>query len=195
MARPAQIDTDTIVERARELFLEHGFSLSTAAIARELGISEGSIYKRFASKDELFCAAMGLPDCDFAREWPALAGQGTPRDNLVAVGSELVAYFRELLPRMMMLWSQSGPNPLEAIQAGEEPSPRVLQRELTTYLDAEMRQGRLRDGDPIVAARMLLGAFHNYAFFELVGLQPDAEPSADDYVEAVVETMIQGLAP
>ena len=61
MARPTIIRTEQIVETARLLFLEHGYTLSTASIARKLNISEGSIFKRFKTKDALFAAAMGVP--------------------------------------------------------------------------------------------------------------------------------------
>ena len=54
MPRPRTITDEQIVEAARAAFLEQGFSATTAEIARRAGISEGTLFKRFATKEDLF---------------------------------------------------------------------------------------------------------------------------------------------
>ena len=56
MGRPAIVDTEDLLRVAREIFLAQGFAVPTATIARAAGISEGSIYKRFATKEDLIAS-------------------------------------------------------------------------------------------------------------------------------------------
>jgi AcrR family transcriptional regulator len=194
MARPTTISTERIVEVARQVFLEHGFGVSTAAIARELGISEGSIYKRFATKDRLFQAAMGLPSCDFADAWPERAGAGAPRDTLLTIGRRLLAHFRELIPRAMMMHTQPCCSPWETLRHSEDPPPVVVARHLAGYLERERELGTLGDFDAAIAARMFMATVHSRVFFELIGAAAAAPRTSDDaYLEGVVDTLFEGI--
>jgi len=48
-----------ILEESRELFLENGFDkTSTSAIAKKVGIAEGTIFNYFATKSEIFMEAL-----------------------------------------------------------------------------------------------------------------------------------------
>ena len=60
MPRPVSIHNDAILEAASQVFLAHGYQASTAEIARRAGVSEGSIFKRFKTKTDLFLAAMDV---------------------------------------------------------------------------------------------------------------------------------------
>jgi len=53
--------TDTIVERALAIFRQHGFAATTMdEVAGACGSAKHSIYRRFASKEELFSAAIAM---------------------------------------------------------------------------------------------------------------------------------------
>src|SRR5947209_10496300 len=62
--RPPQVTPETslrarIVEQARTLFLDHGYSkVSTIEIAEALGISKKTLYKEFDSKEEILRAVI-----------------------------------------------------------------------------------------------------------------------------------------
>jgi len=61
MGRVPTIDTQTILDAAREVFMEDGMQGTTAEIARRAGVSEGTVFRRFATKETLFFECMGLP--------------------------------------------------------------------------------------------------------------------------------------
>jgi AcrR family transcriptional regulator len=61
MGRTKTISDEEVLERAREVFVEQGFRASTKAIAKHVGVSEGVLFQRFSTKEELFFAAMILP--------------------------------------------------------------------------------------------------------------------------------------
>src|SRR5262249_53897563 len=107
MSRPPVITTERILKAARAVFLEKGIQATTAEVARRAGIAEGSIFKHFHSKHELFLAAMepALQDVDFLRKLPQRAGTGDVREQLFAFGTDMIAFLRQMLPLMMMSWS------------------------------------------------------------------------------------------
>jgi len=195
MARPVTIRTEQIVETARSLFLEHGFKLSTARIAKAVGISEGSIFKRFATKEALFAAAMGLPSTDFARGWPERAGQGSLEAELLAICHRLVVHFRVVLPRMIMLRRASPVDPLSVMSKVESPPPVVLLDGVTEYLKREVALGRFCVDEPRVAARMLVAGLMNFVFFEVMGFETHTEAETARAVEGMVALLIAGGTP
>src|SRR3954463_6836410 len=100
MARPVSIKDETIIAAAREVFLERGIQATTAEVAERAGVSEGSVFKRFKSKVDLFRAAMGdqIHDPEWIREIAGRVGKGDVRDHLIAIGTEVIAFFRRLMP-------------------------------------------------------------------------------------------------
>ncbi len=58
MARPITIKADDLLEAARQVFLKKGTQATTAQVAERAGVSEGTLFKRFGTKADLFRSAM-----------------------------------------------------------------------------------------------------------------------------------------
>ena len=159
MARPPSISNQQILDAARAEFLGHGFTkASTVAIARRAGVSEGSIFNRFPTKDELFRTAM-----DEAQP-PALAldsyvGQGDLRKNLIRITVESIHYLNNFLPKLMLRWSERELGPKAKVCT----RPREILSALSSFFAAEKALGRV-GGDPPIIARMFMGSVWNYCF-------------------------------
>lgn len=196
MARPTTIPRIQILDAARELFLEQGFSVSTATIAHAAGVSEGTIFKRFGTKNGLFVESM----CPTQLE-PGLVptpGEAPIKDALAALAVRLIEFYRELMPRMMRLWAHTQPGeatPMDRLRDGVHPPPPVrLRSMLTEYLAAEAKLGRLGAIEPKLVAQTLMATMHNYVFFEMI--QCAAHPGSDtDYALGIVDMLWGGLAP
>ena len=193
MARPVTISNEQILDAAREVFLREGFTASTAVIARAAEVSEGMLFKRFGSKDDLFHAALKIPRLDLATTLEARIGQGDVRANLELAALELVSFFRELMPTVMTLWRRHAPNMKDLWQGQDDPQPLRTLRELAGYIEAEMALNRMTPSDPWVLARVLVGSTHHYVFMDQVGLQSPMEPEA--FARNLVETLWRGVAP
>jgi AcrR family transcriptional regulator len=193
MARPKTITDEAIIEVARELFIERGPSVPTAEIARAAGISEGLIFKRFPTKHELFLAAMGIDQPPvWTEKTLEMAGQGDVKENLELLCRRLLEFVRELLPRIMLMWS-SGIRAHEMDQEEDPPPKRVLDA-FTRYIEEEMQIGRLREGDPQLAARIFVGSTWNLVFMETVGnVETTEEPGG--FARRLVDTLWSGLKP
>lgn len=170
MARPVSIKDETIIDAARAVFLERGFAATTAEVAERAGVSEGTLFNRFRSKSELFQAAMQPQFSELAwlADLEARVGQGDLQEQLTELGAAGVAFFRELMPLIMMSYANPSPGGLpDALTQPNPPPLRALQR-LAGYFEAEVRLGRLRAVDPEILARIFLGSLQQYVFFELL---------------------------
>ena len=170
MSRPVSIKDQTIIDAAQAVFLERGFGATTAEVAGRAGVSEGTLFKRFRTKVELFQAAMHpqFADLGWLADLESRVGAGDLQTQLTELGAAGVAFFRQLMPLMMMSYANPAPNGLPELLNRPDPPPlRALQR-LTRYFEAEIRLGRLRPVDPEILARMFLGSLQHYVFFELL---------------------------
>src|SRR5262249_42056655 len=156
----------------------------TAEVARRAGVAEGSIFKRFATKAELFRAAMQaeFDEPDWLRTLVLAPEEEDPREVLMKVGLQAVSFFRRLMPLVMMQWSSGkGYGIPEQLQGPNSPPLRAL-KILSAFLEREMRAGRMRAHQPEIVARMLLGSIQNYVFFEiLMRAQTKMPLSVEDY--------------
>ncbi|MBA3548247.1 MAG: TetR/AcrR family transcriptional regulator [Nannocystis sp.] len=170
MPRPVSIKDQTITDAARAVFLEKGFGATTAEVAERAGVSEGTLFKRFRSKAELFQAAMHpqFAELGWLADLEARVGQGDLQAQLTELGTAGVAFFRQLMPLIMMSYANPAPNGLPEVLTRPDPPPLRALNRLTRYFEAEIRLGRLRPVDPEILARMFLGSLQQYVFFELL---------------------------
>lgn len=198
MARQATIRDETILDAAREIFLSRGVSATTAEVAEKAGVSEGTLFKRFGSKDELFRAAM----LSHGAKIPWIAtlddrvGKGRVRDHLVDLGIQIIEFFRILIPFMMLSWSNKSAGPLPSLMSAEDPPPAIALRKLAAYFEAEALAGRIRKTSPEILARSFVGGLQSFAFFEL--LMKGREPSpmtAEEFVRGHVSLLWAGIEP
>ncbi|NEP09817.1 MAG: TetR/AcrR family transcriptional regulator [Symploca sp. SIO1A3] len=193
MGRLPIITNEQILEAAREVFLAQGYTASTIDIAQKAGISEGSIFKRFPTKDKLFFASMGIPESpEWLEELETLPGKGNLKENLINLSLQIIEFFREVVPRLVMTCSQGTHH--QKMQNFKE-SPLVLYlRALINFFVQELQLGRIRSCDPEIPARMLFGSLMNYVFFEQVGAQMAIPIAAPTYVRGLIEILWQGIA-
>jgi len=196
MARPTTIRTGQILSAARKLFLANGFGVSTADIAREAGVSEGSLFNRFPTKADLFRAAMGLPEFHIEKETSSMVGKGNVRDNLARLMTLILKFHRELMPRVMMMWAQPGLNPMEMMREDPEHSPpNQALSAIAGYLESEMAAGRVKRLDARVVAEMIMSAMHSQAFLEQIGIRKGTEDETRNHIRLVIDVLWEGIAP
>jgi AcrR family transcriptional regulator len=192
---------EKIVEAAERVMRERGLARTTTKeIARAAGYSEGTLYKHFENKEDLFLAVLAerLPSfVVLVEELPARVGRGTVRETLEEVARNALAYYGEIVPMAASIFSEPGllARHREALRK-RGAGPRMVNEALAAYLDAEQRLGRVReDADPEAAAAMLLGACYQRAFFRSY-LGEDAPAEGEEgFVEGIVQTLLRSLSP
>lgn len=196
--RPPVISDEQILEKARDVFLEHGIRATTAEVALRARISEGTIFHRFKSKDALFRAAMRFDPEQGPRVVEELMPRvGSPdlRASLVGFGYGLVDAGRVILPVMMMSWSNpSGDYSLEKIMNRREGFQQPL-RSLTRFLRAEMDLERLPRLDVEVLGRAFLGGLRDYCMTELLFRDDPLRPTKEVFVQGLVDLLFFRTTP
>ena len=194
MARIPKITNEQILEAATEVFLHKGFGGSTQEIAQKAGISEASIFKRFSTKEELFFAAMGIPETPpWVKQMESLSGKAELKANLNQVCVGILEFYRHVMPRIMMLRARG--NALPEMGAKLESKPIQDIKVLTSFLEFEIQQGRLRPCEPQAIAHILLGTLMNYVFLEQRS-SPESTPTDELlFVENLVDILWQGISP
>jgi AcrR family transcriptional regulator len=192
MARPTSIQDSALLAAAAQVFLAHGYQASTAQIARAAGVSEGSLFKRFRTKTDLFLAAMNVQSRE--QEWQErlLAGVGKVAitDELQAYGLHLLEWLQTVMPRILMVTSSG----MRFAENYHPTCPPPLQHValLTCYLQAEQRAGRLHLAHPEIQADIFVGALSHCVFCEtLFGRRAGSHKA---YIHTLVENILQSGA-
>jgi AcrR family transcriptional regulator len=191
MGRKKTISDADLLQAARAIFVSQGFGASTKEIARCAGVSEGVIYQRFATKDELFFAAMIPPAVDLTRMFQHSRLKG--RKLIEKLALSMLDYSRELLPVLLPLMMHPQFQ-LEDFAERHPDSPLLrLRREIGPFLMRELKAGRLGPVDPRGASLLVWSFAQSIAFFERLGAHGGKfDP---DILDATIECMWRGLAP
>ena len=195
MVRTASITDQQILDAARDAFLAEGFQASTVEIARRAGVSHGTLFKRFPTKDALFRAALGLPpDPDWLVGLADRAGQGDLHHNLEVLVMQILASFAEMLPRMVALRARGYQSEPRDHVDPDSPPARFI-RTFSAFLQAEMDLGRARRCDPEILSHALLGPAVNYVMIEALGSPDVHRPSREEFASRLVDLIWRGMAP
>ncbi|MGI8562096.1 MAG: TetR/AcrR family transcriptional regulator [Candidatus Dormibacter sp.] len=177
---------------------------TTKEIAREAGVSEGSLYNHFENKTALFGAAFGLVASGIRaamQDLFAAVGQATVEANLTRFASAAIRFYGELLPMMGSVLAD--PEVLGWLQhSGRAEGLSQGQAALVRYLEAEQLAGRLApDAQPPFLAAVLLGACQHRAFASLlIGTAhqerpPGLDVDIDAYTQGIVRTLLTAQIP
>ncbi len=195
MGRPRTVSDEVILEAARSVFLEHGPSASTQAIADRLSLSQAALFKRFGTKQDLMLAALRPPIPPFVAEVSAGPILDQPLlGQLRSIARDSVVFFRAMVPRLMVLKS-SGVDLEQILKAFDEPPPVMVRRLLSDYFQRAMDAGLARPADPLATASLFLGAFHMHSFMSHVTDQVMPDEDLFAFSDAVVDVLWHGIAP
>jgi AcrR family transcriptional regulator len=199
MPPKTKITDERILDAARDVFVERGVRATTAEVARRARVAEGSIFKRFKSKDELFFKAMQLDrgEPGWISLLRARAGTGDVRELLRDAAAEAIEFFRQILPLVIMSWSsQITVGGLPSYLTQKDPVPLRALRAVAEFFETEMRLGRLAWHDPEVVARAFLGSMQSFVFFEVLLHEHDQTPiEKPRYVHALADFFWSGMVP
>lgn len=188
MARPRTFSDRQILDATLSCVTEHGPGVSLSVIGRRLGVSAGTLVKRFGSKEGLvFQALLPRERPDWAaRLQSSASGQG--RDVLVQVLVEVCESFDRVGPALAALRMTA--HGTAAVFPPGAPGPPVR---LRAAVAAHLRHHELVPCDADVAADLLLGVVEARGFLGWVGPQMVAEaPDLRSWVTARVDHVLGG---
>lgn len=182
-------------------FLQNGYDRTTLVqIARNAGISTGTLFKHFPTKAELFGAIMEeMWDADPSLDQP-IPPVGSPRSGLISIGHDYAdkllhpqtePFFRVIIaevPRFPELGKA-------LFERGKQP---YLEK-LNDYLRAEAQAGTLEIKDISLAGRQFFGMINDMIFWprflsnDLTFSSAEIAYVIDEAVETILARYSQGI--
>jgi AcrR family transcriptional regulator len=192
---------ERIVGAARRVILGKGLvRATTKEIAREAGVSEGTLYNHFANKEAMFLQALGQLRSGFfplVQGLPERAGNEPVRAVLGEVARVGLAFYGEAIPMGASIFAD--PELLarhRELLAQRHAGPQRANELLAAYLKAEQDLGHIRAGaDPEAISYLLLGAIYQRAYWrEFLGQA--ADPSEDEhFIEQILDMLELAVSP
>lgn len=196
--RPRSIDSERLLEVAREVFLERGIRATTLEVAERAGVSEGSLFHRFKSKEALFSAAMDFDHENTPARLVEAVGEIEalePSEALMRLSTTLLTFGKIALPIMMMSWSNPnlcGTTPFDNKKA----KFREFLKALAAYFERKMDEGKIRRMDAEVLARAFIGSVHHYCMTRILVEESDGAMIPEGmFVRGLVDLLLNGALP
>jgi len=160
MAERGETTRQRLLDAAADVFSECGYARATTKeIAKAAGVSEGTIYRHFADKKELFQAVFADRNAANSRaitELPDLAGKKTVRENLLFLIRAIEDVEANVAPLQAALSSDKelATALFSSADSGKAGTGGIAPLvPLARYLEAEQKLGRVRaDVDAMHAA-------------------------------------------
>ncbi len=184
-----------IVEVAERAFRTRGFAdTSMSTIAAELGGSKTTLWTYFPSKETLFEAVIDAKIETFQTKLDqALIPAGGPAAALARFGHVYLDRLSDphslTLHRLVVAEAERFPQISEAFAIR---GPDRVRTRLCRYMDEEMAAGRLRRGDPLVAARQFISLCQSGCYLDrLWRPSRPLENDVDRDIGAAIDTFMR----
>ncbi|HEU4329308.1 MAG TPA: TetR/AcrR family transcriptional regulator [Roseiflexaceae bacterium] len=188
-----------ILEAALKVFSTKGFQKATNKdIAEAAGISPGLIYWYFKDKQDLFLSIIRerAPIFTMLAQTEQLMGLPPEQALVLVARAFLGAYHSPVMVGIFrMLISEAIRFPQIAEMFYSQGLSTVLHA-LSAYMARQMEAGRLRQGEPMLAARTFMGMLVVHILAREVLRQPEAIALSDQQViDNAVAVFLHGMRP
>lgn len=193
-ARPAELTA-----AALDVFAEKGFAATRLDdVAARAGVSKGTVYLYFTSKEALFKASVEAAMTPPIEEAEALAAEvNRPAADLLR---EFIFGWWELvgstslgaLPRLLIAESSNFP---ELSQWFHDTFIARALRAMAAIIDQGIARGEFRPADPLLTARVVFAPMFAYVVWSrsFSGCTPDM-PSPEAFLSQATAVLVHGLA-
>lgn len=147
---------EAILDAARALFTERGYSVSIDEIAATAGVSKQTIYARYASKADLLADVIHKTAEELVG--PLTIGSSSPQEALEQFGKRFVdvLFDQRKIALQRLLISEASSFP-ELAQSYYESGPRYVRDRLANYIARASAAGKLAPLEPDLAASQFIG--------------------------------------
>ena len=187
-----------VVGAAVRLFARNGYhGTSTRELARKAGVSENTLFRHFASKEDLFWSA--LRSCSAPLLQSDVIARVRSGESLQAVLPEIIEALSETAtrrPEVLRLFSIAFVELESKAEAQCKPILSPILSEVCDYLAESVARGEILDVDPsLLAASLTATAFMHRHFARLITKHGHPAMDQRDAVKAYTKFWLNVLAP
>lgn len=196
LSRTKEIDDQTLLDGCRATFLREGIGVSTRKLAQSVGVSEGVLFQRFHSKDELFLACMRLPPPALGDALEEALALESLQAGLVVLGKAALEYLRGQMPVVLLVLAH--PKHRDGTW-GDHDGHRLLDDAITMHhpfevlLAAHMGKGAAQARHRAALVGLVISALLARAMHEQLRVD---DPSKDEgWLEQTIAALGRGFLP
>ncbi|MDE6761018.1 MAG: TetR/AcrR family transcriptional regulator [Lachnospiraceae bacterium] len=181
-----------IIEAAMELLMERGYSASTTKdIARQAGVNECTIFRKFKGKKEIILAAMQLPKWNPDLSEADFTYEGDLKHDLTSF-SEI--YMRKVTPRMVKIsiglrTPELYPDTAEGILK----VPQVFKRVLVRYFGEMYQTGKISNADAENLSMMFVSMNFGFVFLTASFGKKLTKTEKEAYIRNSIQVFMDGI--
>jgi len=187
-----------IVEASVDLFSQKGFrGATTRQLASAVGVSEPVLYQHFATKRALYEAILEMQSAELPvrleQELEGLIRSGDSRAFFTMLARHILDWYCND-PRYARLLVYSALEEHELSDLFYERHVAVFYGWVTRHLKRQMRRGKLKKADPLVAARSFAGMIAHQGMIYAIYRPGDLAGTREQVVKTVVDIFLDGLS-
>lgn len=182
---------NTIIEKAKSLFIQHGYhGLSMREIAEEVGVSKPALYYHFKDKEDLFCAVLNNGIEEIGDVIDSINNQpGTSYEKLCLFMKYVLNQPTGLRAVIHLGTQEITQLSLEAKQQFAESYRHQFLGKLSAMIQTGIEKDEFREMEPDIATWGLLGLMFPYFYhnqFSFSALSPDR-------IDMVISLYMKGI--
>ena len=181
-----------IMNAAMQLIMEKGYTATTTKdIAKEAGVNECTIFRKFKGKREIVAEAMRLPEWNPCLKESDFTYTGEPVQDLCSFSE---VYFRKVTPRMVRVsLGLRSPELYGITRDGIRQIPETYKRVLTAYFTRLQQQGKIRTEDAEGLAVAFLAMNFGFVFFKASFGDELTALETEEYIQSSVTHFVNGI--
>lgn len=192
--RPKKTSDEDMLLATRSCIMRHGIGVSTQIIAKELGVSQATLFKRFGTKEVLLQKALLQPIFSHSifQYLDQAPSDASVTEQIKDLAFALLRFFDEMLPNLMML--RSGGCDLPTLLQGDDTPPILIRKKLMNWVEALQIQNRIRYVSSETLALALLGSVQHRVFRRHIINDQSLCSSDEEYISGMVDLFWLGIA-
>lgn len=194
--RPQTVTDEEILSVARKVFLENGPQASVEMIAKELGLSQPALFKRFGTKRNLMIKSLQPPK---ETEWFKIVDNGPDERPFPEQLSEVMEGIGQILKNIqpvMQIVQMTDITPRELMSGMDEPPPVKGLRKLSAWLKRCHEKHLIREVDYRQAAITIMGSIQFNTLTKTFISEKNNESDSlgsEDFIKELSDLIYRGL--
>jgi AcrR family transcriptional regulator len=190
----AEARRNQILMGAARVFTEKGFhKATTREIAKAAGVAEGTIYNYFDNKRDLLLAMIDLIGMQSLKRIVLENPPDDPKELLTAIMRDRFQLAQEWGPHLLPILAEVF-NDVELRELLYQQIAMPIISHVEKHIQNLVEAGRLRQIDPVIVTRAMVGAIIINFALKLSGLDPRYENfPVDSLIEQIVSIFFDGL--
>jgi AcrR family transcriptional regulator len=182
---------NTILEKAKCLFIEHGYhGLSMREIAEEVGVSKAALYYHFKDKEELFIAVLDQNLGKTAEQIDIIKSESSSSYEMIVKFIEYVLTQQAEQRAVIRLGTQEMSQlSAESRNMFNENYHQKFTGKLQEIFVLGMKNGEFKSMDPDIATWALLGLLYPYLYPNHFG----SAPLSHEKIELIISLFMDGI--